>query len=119
MNFKLIHRITAFVVFLVSTVVFFMTVAPTLSFWDCGEFITSAVTLSVPHPPGAPFFQLIGRIFSLLPFGSDIGYRVNLLSLFSSSLTVLFTYLTAMRLLRMWHGDPRTMIACGTAIPGP
>ncbi len=117
MNFKLFHRISAFLVFLISTVVFLMTVAPTLSFWDCGEFITSAVTMAVPHPPGAPTFQLLGRIFSLLPLGADIGYRVNLLSAFASSLTVLFTFLTGMRLLRMWKGDPTTMAgALGMAL---
>ncbi|MCB2206347.1 DUF2723 domain-containing protein [bacterium] len=108
MNFKIWHRASAAAVFLVSTIVFLSTVAPTLSFWDAGEFITSAVTMGVPHPPGAPFFQLIGRILSLLPIGDDLGFRVNLMSTFSSSLTVLFVYLTAMRLLRQWKGDPKS-----------
>ncbi|MFZ1731622.1 MAG: DUF2723 domain-containing protein [Bacteroidota bacterium] len=111
MNFKIWHRITAVAVFLISTIVFLMTVAPTISFWDCGEFITAAVTMAVPHPPGAPFFQLVGRMFSLLPIGSDLGFRVNLLSTFSSSLTVLFVYLIAMRMLRVWKGEPQTPMA--------
>ena len=88
MNFTLWHRITAAVVFLISTIVFLMTVAPTISFWDCGEFITSAVTMGVPHPPGAPFFQLVGRMFSLLRLSDDRGFRVNLLSVLSSLRTV-------------------------------
>ncbi|MDX9758430.1 MAG: DUF2723 domain-containing protein [Bacteroidota bacterium] len=111
MNFTLWHRITAAVVFLISTVVFLLTVAPTISFWDCGEFITAAVTMGVPHPPGAPFFQLIGRMFSLLPFSDDLGFRVNLMSTFSSSLTVLFVYLTSIRLLRQWKGEPQSPMA--------
>lgn len=109
MNFTLWHRASAFIVFTISSIIFLMTVAPTLSFWDCGEFITAAVTMSIPHPPGAPFFQLVGRIFSLLPFG-DIGFRVNLISSFSSSLTVLFVYLVIMRLLRMWQGEPKSTV---------
>ncbi len=110
MRFPMWHRLTGALVFLISTIVFLMTVAPTLSFWDAGEFITSAVTMGVPHPPGAPLFQLLGRFFSILPLGSDIGYRVNLLSALSSSLTVLLTYLIAMRLMRMWKGDPENLV---------
>ncbi|MAT38945.1 MAG: hypothetical protein CL946_05005 [Ectothiorhodospiraceae bacterium] len=109
-NFTLLHRISAGIVFVFSSIIFLMTVAPTLSFWDCGEFITSAVTLGIPHPPGAPFFQLVGRFFSLLPVGDDLGYRVNLISTFSSSLTVLFVYLSSMRLFRMWQGEPKEMM---------
>lgn len=115
MNFKLWNRMTAFGVFLVSTIVFLRTVAPTISFWDCGEFITAAVTMGVPHPPGAPFFQLVGRMFSLLPF-EDLGYRVNLLSTFSSSLTVLFVYLVSIRLLRQWKGEPQNTMAALTML---
>lgn len=111
MNFNLWHRISAVAVFLFSTIVFLMTVAPTISFWDAGEFITSAVTMGVPHPPGAPFFQLVGRVLSLIPFSDDLGFRVNLMSTFSSSLTVLFVYLVSMRLLRQWKGDPQSPIA--------
>ncbi len=114
MNFNLWNRVFAGIVFLASTIVFLMTVAPTISFWDCGEFITAAVTMGVPHPPGAPFFQLVGRMFSLLPFSDDPGFRVNLLSTFSSSLTVLFTYLVSIRLLRVWKGEPATPIAAIT-----
>ncbi len=110
MNFKLWNRIAATIVFLFSTILFLFTVAPTFSFWDCGEFTTSAITLGVPHPPGAPFFQLVGKVFSWIPFGSDLGYRVNLISTFGSSITVLFTFLIITRLLRIFVGDPKTKI---------
>ncbi len=110
MNFNLLHRVSAFIVFAISSVVYLLTVAPTLSFWDCGEFITAAVTMGIPHPPGAPTFQLIGNVLSHLPIG-DVGFRVNLASAFSSSLTVLFVYLVSIRLLRLWNGEPKSNAA--------
>ncbi|MFT6136594.1 MAG: hypothetical protein ACJAZM_003099, partial [Cyclobacteriaceae bacterium] len=66
-----------------------MTVEPTASFWDCGEFIATAYKLEVPHPPGAPFFLLIGRLFSMLA-GDDVtqvAYWVNMLSVTSGAFT--------------------------------
>ena len=73
MNFKLVHRITGWIVFLFSTAVYFITVQPTMSFWDCGEFAACAYTLGVPHPPGAPLHILMGRIFTMLPTSADSG----------------------------------------------
>ena len=92
MDFKLLNRIFAGFVFLFATIVYVMTVQSTFSFWDCGEFIACAYTLSVPHPPGAPFFTLVGKFFSMFPTSEDIGLRVNYLSVISSSLCVLFLY---------------------------
>ncbi len=109
-NDNRLNKIFAFIVFLVSTVVYFKTVAPTTSFWDCGEFITSAYILGVPHPPGAPFYLLIGRIFSIIPFAADIGYRVNIVSALSSGLTVLFTYLIIVRLIKMYRGENESLV---------
>jgi hypothetical protein len=63
MNYKLTNRIFAAAVFLISLVVLILTVQPSVSFWDCGEFIAAGYYLQVPHPPGTPFFLLIGRIF--------------------------------------------------------
>jgi hypothetical protein len=100
-NYKLINNITGWVVFLIATVTYLMTVERTASFWDCGEFIAASYKLMVPHPPGAPFFLLIGRLFSL--FASDvetISYWVNLASVFSSSFTILFLFFTITLLVK-------------------
>jgi len=67
-----VNRIIAFVVFMIALFVYLRTVAPTTSFWDCGEFITCSYILGVPHPPGAPLYILVGRIFSMIPFVEDI-----------------------------------------------
>ena len=66
--FKTGHRILAFSSFLISFVIYLMTMAPTTSFWDCGEFIATSYIMGVPHPPGAPLFLLLGNVFSSFPF---------------------------------------------------
>jgi hypothetical protein len=101
-EFKKWNKITALVVFLVSLIIYVMTMAPTTSFWDCGEFIASSYSMSVPHPPGAPFFLVLGRVFTMFPFVSDIGARVNFISALSSALTVMFLYLTVIHLIKYW-----------------
>jgi len=103
-NDNRLNRILAFLVFLISTITYFKTVAPTTSFWDCGEFITSAYTLGIPHPPGAPLYLLVGRLFSMIPFATDIGLRVNIISGLASGLTVMLTYLIIVRLIVMYRG---------------
>ncbi len=64
-----INNLAGFAVLVVSFLTYFLTVEPTVSFWDCGEFIASAYKLQVGHPPGAPFYMLVARIFSLFAFG--------------------------------------------------
>lgn len=122
MDFKLTNRIFAVFVFLFATIVYVMTVQPTFSFWDCGEFIACAFTLSVPHPPGAPFFTLMGRIFTMFPTAADIGLRVNYLSVITSSLCVLFLYLISTKVIRNWRGTPKSafdvLLICGASAIG-
>ncbi|MCH9032167.1 MAG: DUF2723 domain-containing protein, partial [candidate division Zixibacteria bacterium] len=88
----------ALLVFLCSAVVYFLTVAPTFSFWDCGEFVACAYTLGIPHPPGSPLFIIIGRLFSVLPFADDISLRINTFSVLTSAGAVGFGYLIIQRL---------------------
>ncbi|MDX9781155.1 MAG: DUF2723 domain-containing protein, partial [bacterium] len=88
----------------ISFIVYLLTIAPTVSFWDCGEFIACSYTLAVPHPPGAPMFLLIGRIFSMIPFGSDIAFRTNMLSVLSSAVSILFLYYSIVLLIQRLRG---------------
>ena len=102
------NKIVAGLVFFVTTVIYLSTLAPTVAFWDCGEFITTAYTLGIPHPPGAPFYTLLGRIFSMLPFG-EIAFRVNLLSAAAGIATVVLIYLCTVRLLSTWLDRENTV----------
>ena len=99
-NHDRINAVVAGIVFLFTLGVYIRTVAPTLSFWDCGEFIAASYLLAVPHPPGTPLYVVIGRVFASIPFVSDIGLRVNLVSAFFSAGTALFGYLIASRVLQ-------------------
>lgn len=92
-------QIGGLAVFLASQVVYMMTLTPTCPFWDSGEYIATSYILGIPHPPGTPFYVLIGRLFTFLPIGS-IAARVNYLSAFSSSLAALFGYLVAVEFFR-------------------
>lgn len=104
MNFKLINRITGAIVFALASIIYLLTVQPTLSFWDCGEFLACAYTMGVPHPPGAPLHILVGKIFTLLPTAGDIGLRMNYLSVFSSAFSVLLLYLVSIKVILNWKG---------------
>ncbi len=96
-----LNKITAGIIFIFSTIVYTITVAPTLSFWDCGEFIACSFKMAVPHPPGSPLYLLVGRVFSFIPVG-DVAFRVNLISVLSSSITVMLLYLVIVHLIRQW-----------------
>ncbi|MFZ2324916.1 MAG: DUF2723 domain-containing protein [Ignavibacteriaceae bacterium] len=104
MKLNLLNKIIAAIVFLISFFVFFNTVQPSVSFWDCGEFIAASVSLQVPHPPGTPFFLILGNIFSKIPIVENLGLRVNLISTLSSAFSVLFLYLIAVKLIENYKG---------------
>ncbi|HCD36613.1 MAG TPA: DUF2723 domain-containing protein [Chlorobium sp.] len=107
MTNRVLNRAIAAVLFLGAELLYLATMAPTFSFWDCGEFIATARTLGVPHPPGAPLFLLLGRMFSMLPLPVDIGARVNLISTLASAGTVMLTYLIIVRLIALYRTTPR------------
>lgn len=89
----------------VSFVVYLMTVQRTLSFWDCGEFVSCAYILGIPHPFGSPLFILIGRIFSLLPLAADVGFRINLIATISEAIAAGIGYFVIVKLVREWFGN--------------
>ena len=92
MNFKRINNISGWIICIIACTVYIMTMEATGSFWDCGEFASSAYKLQVPHPPGAPLFVLIGRLF-MAPFDPQhAATGINLMSALASGFTILFLY---------------------------
>lgn len=105
-GFRLWNNITGWVVFLISAVVFLLTIEPTASFWDCGEFILCSFRLEVGHPPGAPLFLMMGRLFSLFAGGdtSRVAMMINTMSALASGFTILFLFWSITRLVRLAAG---------------
>jgi hypothetical protein len=94
MNFKKVNNITGWVVCAIACTVYILTMEANASLWDCGEFISSTFKMQVPHPPGAPLFVILGRIFIVLFGGSNPARAVNLLSALCSGFTILFLFWT-------------------------
>ncbi|HLT81541.1 MAG TPA: DUF2723 domain-containing protein [Cyclobacteriaceae bacterium] len=94
MNFQKINNIGGWTVFAVALVTYWLTMEETASYWDCGEFISVSYKLEVPHPPGAPLFLLIGRLFSFLALGdvTRVAYWINFSSVLASAFTILFLF---------------------------
>ena len=108
MSFKKLNNIVGWFVFVIATVVYLLTLETTVSWWDCGEYISTAYKLQVGHPPGAPLFQMIGRFFSLFAFGdvTKVALMINLMSALCSSFTILFLFWTITHLSKkMWMKD--------------
>ena len=96
MHYQRINNLLGWLVFIAASAVYILTLEPTASYWDCGEFIAVSYKLEVPHPPGAPLFLLIGRMFSFLAGGdtSQVAYWINMSSAISSGLTIMFLFWT-------------------------
>lgn len=101
-SFRTINNISGWMVFLISLVIYTLTLEPTVSFWDCGEFILSAWKLQVGHPPGAPFYLLIARLFSMFSFGneSNAALMINFMSALTSAFTIMFLFWTITHMVR-------------------
>ena len=94
MSFKRINNITGWVIFAIAAFVYLSTMEATASLWDCGEFISSAYKLQIPHPPGAPLFILIGRLFTIPLNPENAALGLNTMSALSSAFTILFLFWT-------------------------
>ena len=108
MNFKKLNNIVGWCVFMIATIVYFLTLESTVSWWDCGEYISTAYKLQVGHPPGAPLFQMLGRFFSLFAFGdvTKVALMINAMSALCSSFTILFLFWTITLLAKkLWMKD--------------
>ena len=92
MTYKKWNQYLGWLVFLIATAVYFITIEDTVSLWDCGEYITAAYKLEVGHPPGAPLFMILGRLFSFFADPTEVAVWINRLSAISSSLTILFMF---------------------------
>jgi hypothetical protein len=107
-NFNKWNTVLGWFAFAVALLTYSLTVEPTLSFWDCGEYIATSANLEVGHPPGAPLFQMLGAFFAMFAASADkIALMVNFLSVFSSAFTVLFMFWSLTLLLRKIVGQTK------------
>ncbi|MEJ8803848.1 glycosyltransferase family 117 protein [Pontibacter sp. H249] len=125
-NYNLINNITGWVVFGIALTVYTLTLEPTASFWDCGEFIACSYKLMVPHAPGAPLFLMIGRLFTLLAGdASQVAWWMNFMSGLCSAFTSLFLFWSitklAQKLLPKTEETPTkadVVLAMGSGVVG-
>jgi hypothetical protein len=124
MNYTKLNKITGWAIFGIATLVYLLTIESTASLWDCGEYITAAYKLEVGHPPGAPLFMILGRLFSIFASQENVAVWINALSALSSSFTILFMFwsltlmlkkLTLMRKSALENGD-KIMILASAAV---
>ncbi len=124
-KYRRINNLTGLAIFFFASMVYWLCMEPTLSFWDCGEFIAASFKMQVGHQPGAPLFLMIGKLFSLLA-GTDVtkvAYWINFVSVVSSGATIMFLFWTinaiALKLIKLEDGKMTTtqlftVIAAGT-----
>lgn len=107
-RFNLVNNVLGWITFVIALVTYTLTLEPTVSFWDCGEFISASFRLQICHPPGAPLFLLFGRLFSLFAGGdvTQVAFWVNMVSATTSALCVMFTFWTITHLGRKLIAKP-------------
>src|SRR5579859_1660267 len=121
MNFNRVNNIVGWIVGVIACTVYVMTMEPTGSFWDCGEFVSSCYKLQIPHPPGAPLFVLLGRFFIIL-FGDNpltAARGVNFMSAIASGLSILFLFWTITHFARKIVQASATPLKGAPAAGGP
>ena len=100
-NYTKLNTILGWSVFTIAIITYTLTLEPTVSYWDCGEYISTAVKLQVGHPPGAPLFQMLGAFFAMFTTEvTQIAYMVNFMSALASAFTILFLFWTITRLTK-------------------
>jgi len=107
MNDRRIRIVLFAAVFAIVCVTYLSTVAPTASFWDCGELIATACIMGVPHPPGTPLFVTIGRIFSMLPTSPEYAFRINLIPVLFGAFSCGLIYLLVLELISLYASPER------------
>ena len=120
-NFKKWNTILGWFVFTLAVITYALTIEPTVSFWDAGEYILTSSKLQVGHPPGAPLFQMLGAFFSMFALEpSQIGALLNMMSAVSSAFTILFMFWTVTILLRklVKYDSKKDVASKGMAILG-
>lgn len=118
MNYSKVNNIVGWICFLIATITYVLTLEPSASFWDCGEFIASAYRMQVVHQPGAPLFLMIQRFFSIFAFGdvTKIAYWMNIGSAVSSGATIMFLFWTITALAKKTLVKPSDVISKSTLI---
>ena len=125
-NYKIINNVIGWIIGIFASAVYIMTAEPTASWWDCGEYISTAYKVLVGHPPGAPTFQLIGRFFSMFAGGdvTKVAFCINCMSAICSGLTIMFLFWTitmlGRKLVARMGGmtTPRMIAVFGSALVG-
>ena len=100
MNYKKLNNTIGWIVFLIASFVYLSTMEQTTSLWDCGEYITTANKLEIGHPPGAPFWMMLGRLFSAFASPENAAMMINSMSALSSSFCILFLFWSITMLAR-------------------
>ncbi len=99
-KYKLYNKVFGWVAFFIAAIVYLLTIEPTASFWDCGEFIATAFRLEVGHPPGAPLFMIMSRFFTIFSIPENAAKMVNILSALASAFTIMFLFWTITHLAK-------------------
>ena len=115
-QFGKINRVVSICVGALATLVYLLTIEPTTSFWDCGEFIASSYKLEVGHPPGNPVFNLFARFFTLFTDAQHAAVAVNAMSAICSGLTIFFLYLTIVHFGRRFFEKRGRTLTTGAAV---
>ena len=118
MNYKKLNNIIGWLVFAIATAVYLLTLEPTASWWDCGEFIATSYKMEIGHPPGDPLFMIIGRLFTLLAMGdtSRVAIMMNSMSALASSFTILFLFWSITSLAKKIYGKAEELTITQKAI---